>query len=182
MPRKPTSKRLRFEVFERDAYICRYCGAQPPAVVLVIDHLLPVTAGGETNLDNLVTACESCNQGKAGRVLGSFPPTPDLDMRYLQLMQEAGELSRYRAALNAREAQIEALVTELQSIWTVTGGLDWHPADHIVRQMLARYAPETVEAAFRDVGHKVGSGYIERNRWVQYLWAVMRNMEEESAG
>jgi hypothetical protein len=31
-----------------------------------IDHVVPVSLGGETNLDNLVTACWSCNYGKAG--------------------------------------------------------------------------------------------------------------------
>ncbi len=28
------SKRLRFEVFKRDGFVCQYCGNHPPAVVL----------------------------------------------------------------------------------------------------------------------------------------------------
>lgn len=182
MARKSTGKRLRFEVFERDGYACRYCGAQPPSVVLVVDHIIPVAAGGASTADNLTTACEACNQGKADRILGQFHPSPDADLLYLQAMQEASEIRRYREALAEKEAQLDGVVIDLQGVWADTSGLDWHPADHIVRQMLSRYSPETVEAAFRDVSHKVATGYIERNRWVQYLWAVMRNLEAEAAG
>src|SRR4051812_15410387 len=62
--RRSTGKRLRFEVFKRDYFTCRYCGAQPPDVVLVVDHVIPVALGGPSTLDNLITACEPCNQGK----------------------------------------------------------------------------------------------------------------------
>ena len=67
--RKSTGKRLRFSVFQRDQFTCQYCGAQPPDVVLVCDHITPVALGGETTIDNLITSCESCNQGKADRSL-----------------------------------------------------------------------------------------------------------------
>jgi hypothetical protein len=182
MPRKSTGKKLRFAVFERDSYTCRYCGSQPPDVVLVVDHLLPVVAEGETDIENLVTACEACNQGKAARVLGAFPPEPDTDMRYLQVAQEANELARFRQALAAKEVVLGGLVMDLQNVWAATAGSDWHPAEHVVRPMLGRYSPESVEEAFRDVSHKVGSGYVEKTRWVQYTWAVLRNIEAESAG
>lgn len=62
--RKPISKKLRFEVLQRDGYVCRYCGHGAPSVVLHIDHVVPVAHGGTNELDNLVTACEACNNGK----------------------------------------------------------------------------------------------------------------------
>jgi len=37
-----------------------------------IDHVVPVSAGGPTELANLVTACWSCNYGKAGASLESI--------------------------------------------------------------------------------------------------------------
>ena len=43
----------------------------------VADHVQPYASGGETNIDNLVTSCYSCNFGKAGYTLeqiGIFDP------------------------------------------------------------------------------------------------------------
>lgn len=180
MPRKSTGKRTRFEVFKRDGFACRYCGAQPPDVVLVVDHIVPVAEGGPSTIDNLNTACEPCNQGKAARPLGAVQPRPDADLLYLETQQEAAELRRYHAALMAKEQILAEIVTSLQEVWCETGGLDWHPADHVVVQMLAKFAPESVEAAFRLVSHRVSTGYVKRNGWDRYLWAVLKNMEEET--
>ncbi len=35
--------------------------------MLHVDHVVPVVAGGVTSEDNLLTACEECNLGKATR-------------------------------------------------------------------------------------------------------------------
>ena len=64
MKRKIISKSLRFAVFKRDKFRCVYCGATAEDYRLVIDHKHPICAGGDNSLDNLVTACEPCNQGK----------------------------------------------------------------------------------------------------------------------
>lgn len=59
-------------VFDRDAYSCRYCGRSVDGVWenekrrrtirLVVDHLYPVSRGGDTHhLRNCVTACWTCN-------------------------------------------------------------------------------------------------------------------------
>jgi len=37
--------------------------------VLHVDHVIPFVAGGATSKDNLVTACEECNLGKAARAV-----------------------------------------------------------------------------------------------------------------
>lgn len=62
--RKPIPKKLRFEVFKRDAFTCQYCGKKAPDVVLEVDHIKPVSKGGKNELLNLVTACFDCNRGK----------------------------------------------------------------------------------------------------------------------
>jgi hypothetical protein len=59
------SKRLRYEVLQRDNYTCRYCGAFAPIVRLEVDHVLPRKHHGKDRLENLVTACEDCNRGKS---------------------------------------------------------------------------------------------------------------------
>ncbi len=66
--RSPLPAKLRMDVLMRDAYRCRYCGNGPnEGVKLHIDHIVPVAKGGRDALDNLVTACETCNLGKGTR-------------------------------------------------------------------------------------------------------------------
>jgi 5-methylcytosine-specific restriction endonuclease McrA len=56
----------RFNVFLRDRFSCQYCGSGEE---LTFDHLLPRSKGGETNWDNVVTACSTCNVKKGGKLL-----------------------------------------------------------------------------------------------------------------
>ena len=56
----------RFNVFLRDKFSCQYCGSGEE---LTFDHLLPRSKGGETNWDNVVTACSECNVKKGGKLL-----------------------------------------------------------------------------------------------------------------
>ena len=56
----------RFNVFLRDRFLCQYCGSDQE---LTFDHLLPRSKGGQTNWNNVVTACSSCNVKKGGRLL-----------------------------------------------------------------------------------------------------------------
>ena len=64
VPGRSLSARTRYEVLTRDGYRCTYCGAPAPEVRLHVDHIVPVAAGGTDELENLVTACADCNQGK----------------------------------------------------------------------------------------------------------------------
>lgn len=63
------SKKVRFEVFKRDSFKCQYCGCSAPDVILHVDHIEPVSKGGDNTITNLITSCESCNLGKSDRLL-----------------------------------------------------------------------------------------------------------------
>lgn len=67
--RENISKRVRFDVFKRDSFKCQYCGKAAPEVVLELDHIKPVAAGGDNNITNLITSCFDCNRGKADKTL-----------------------------------------------------------------------------------------------------------------
>ncbi len=62
--RVPVPRRTRFEVFKRDSFKCQYCGKAAPEVVLHLDHINPVSQGGDNDLTNLITSCAACNMGK----------------------------------------------------------------------------------------------------------------------
>lgn len=60
--------KLRFTVLQRDCFRCCSCGASPaknPEIELHIDHIIPWSKGGETELENLQTLCSKCNLGKS---------------------------------------------------------------------------------------------------------------------
>jgi 5-methylcytosine-specific restriction endonuclease McrA len=69
--RDPVAAQVRFSILQRDGFRCRYCGrpGNAPGVVLHVDHVVPVAAGGATTEDNLLTACDECNLDKATRVV-----------------------------------------------------------------------------------------------------------------
>ena len=57
----------RKNVLLRDRYTCQYCGKHFPTSFLTLDHVEPVSRGGTTSWDNVVTACKKCNSKKANR-------------------------------------------------------------------------------------------------------------------
>jgi hypothetical protein len=84
------SKSLRFDVFKRDSFTCQYCGHKAPDVLLELDHIIPRAKGGETNLLNLLTACQDCNRGKSAKTL-SENSTLEKQRRQLEALQERRE-------------------------------------------------------------------------------------------
>jgi 5-methylcytosine-specific restriction endonuclease McrA len=70
IPENPRSisRAMRTRVLERDGFRCRRCGrGRDHGVVLEVDHILPVAAGGRAIESNLQTLCEDCNGGKSDR-------------------------------------------------------------------------------------------------------------------
>lgn len=70
LQRKKVTTSMRFEVFKRDDYRCQICGASSSKdqnVTLHLDHIIPVSKGGETVVSNLQTLCSHCNLGKSDK-------------------------------------------------------------------------------------------------------------------
>lgn len=114
--RKNIGKRLRFEIFKRDAFTCSYCGRTPPAVTLEIDHVVAVAQGGDNDPANLATSCFDCNRGKAsGDLTAVMPTTAEVMARRKELESQVEEYNRFLTGL--REHMEERVV--------YIGG-DWH--------------------------------------------------------
>jgi len=72
-------------LFQRDRYLCCYCGARKRPELLTRDHIVPISRGGQDHWKNVVTACKPCNQRKgartperAGMLMLYVPYTPSL--------------------------------------------------------------------------------------------------------
>lgn len=60
-----SSPKLRTLIMERDGAKCKWCEETEG---LALDHVLPVSAGGTDDPDNLQLLCVSCNSSKRDRV------------------------------------------------------------------------------------------------------------------
>lgn len=115
--RKALGNSKRFKVFERDGYKCRYCGQQPPEVVLEVDHFIPVKEGGQNDFNNLLTSCKECNQGKKARI--SRAPGEELEYKSIIVdKKEVLQQLKNIALLNAKiDREIENMVEGVVFHW-----------------------------------------------------------------
>ena len=64
--RGKVSNKMRFAIYERDGHRCRICGSRLDD--LEIDHIIPISKGGKSTMDNLQTLCHRCNVRKGDSV------------------------------------------------------------------------------------------------------------------
>jgi hypothetical protein len=104
---------VRFEIFKRDQFTCRYCGNKSPKAILEIDHLHPLSAGGTDDPENLITACYECNRGKGARLLSDVPPEENLHEKAVLIAEQElqiRELNHWRSVQMERQnAEMAAL-------------------------------------------------------------------------
>lgn len=62
----------RLRVFARDDYICHYCRKQLTRFSATLDHIQPVSEGGDNSLHNLVTSCLHCNSNRGSKPVSDF--------------------------------------------------------------------------------------------------------------
>lgn len=62
----------RQKVFERDGYKCHYCSKQLTRFSATLDHIQPVSKGGDNSFHNLVTACLHCNSERGNKPIMDY--------------------------------------------------------------------------------------------------------------
>ena len=64
-------QRVRRVIYERDGGICMKCGKPVPKNNYHVDHIIPISAGGdEWDLNNLELSCAECNLKKGAKING----------------------------------------------------------------------------------------------------------------
>lgn len=72
----PAGKAIRLRVLDRDRHRCVICGSKRHVVV---DHIIPRSAGGRNTMQNLQALCSSCNTRKGSALPGD--PLPKIGGR-----------------------------------------------------------------------------------------------------
>jgi len=75
MPKDYLSVGLKRQVFDRAKGCCEYCRSQARFAIesLVIEHIIPISRGGQTIAENLALACQGCNNYKYTKIAGIDP-------------------------------------------------------------------------------------------------------------
>lgn len=175
--RRSTGKRLRFAVFARDNFTCRYCGKQSDSVELHIDHIIPISKGGSNDESNLVTSCVPCNLGKSNTLLEQAAPNETDRLRLAQELHEQKQAAkRAKKILKARAARYQDLINFLCES---TGQKDFNA---LTGKILFRY----VEQFGEDVVYPWIEKAAERTRTDvslgQYVSGIRRSFLAEQEG
>ena len=147
--RKNIPNKLRFEVFNRDSFTCQYCGQSAPNVVLEVDHLLPVSKGGDNDILNLITSCWTCNNGKSNILL------TDNTM----LEKQKAQLDE----LNEKRLQLEMMIEWRESL---------NNLDDDIAQKIADYFGGQANCDVNETGLKKIKQWTKKFTYQQILEAV----------
>ena len=71
-------------VSNQDWLTCSYCKTFIPGNSVHIDHIIPITRGGDHHPSNFAIACKSCNSSKHDLLLSEWPRCPE-HLRFIQV-------------------------------------------------------------------------------------------------
>lgn len=182
--RKGLSKGTRFEVFKRDAFTCQYCGRTPPAIVLEVDHIVPVADGGSDGQENLVTACFDCNRGKGAAPLTVAPES--LGVQLARAMEAREQLDAYnRFLMSQREIEQQA-VQEIVAYYCDQLFADSERTSLTLNSdceksitVFVKRLPEAVIYDAIDITHsRLGRGAEKYDQWKYFCGVCWRRIKE----
>lgn len=162
--RKPLSKKIRFEVFKRDKFTCQYCGRMSPDVILEVDHLTPVSKGGNDDMINLITSCRDCNRGKGKTRLSD---DQEIKKQQAQLLDLADKKEQLQMMVEWKEELLNIRETQIEYINNLIGQLTGFYLNDSGKRDVAKYlikfpfemVCEAVEISFTKYFKDTGSDY-----------------------
>jgi hypothetical protein len=104
---------FRRHVLDRDESTCVYCGLKSGAkmvpwsrkVPFSIDHIVPISRGGKTTIDNLATCCQLCNMEKSDRTPEEWGIIPTFLANHVTYVSQ--KICDNRASKTRPEGEIE---------------------------------------------------------------------------
>ena len=110
------SRKVRFDIFNRDGFKCQYCGRTPPAIVLELDHIIPKSKGGPEGIDNYITACFDCNRGKGKHRLDNVPSSISDNLELLK--EKRRQLKAFNHLIEQQEQKYEMGIQAINEIFS----------------------------------------------------------------
>lgn len=181
--RKAISKKTRFEVFKRDKFTCQFCGKSAPDCILEIDHLKPVSKGGDNSILNLITSCYDCNRGKSGNEI-SDDSVIKKQLNQLSLLEEKRQqlelLAKWKNGLSEVDSQYikfyEKLFKKLSKLPYVLNDSGRSDIVKLRKKFSDEEIIDAVETSFRQYFHFPGSEKEKNEQWnksVNYIGKIL---------
>ena len=179
------STRTRFEIFKRDKFTCVYCGQQPPSVILHVDHIHPLSKGGDSSEINLITACAKCNMGKSNVTLDSIPrPLAELQA---EEREKHEQVEQYNLWLMENRKLNDKWFASVAEEWTRCDVEDLPHAEALkltseqtatIRYFLQKIAPEKLVEFVIKARQRFPDSYYTRKRFKYFCgccWGLIKN-------
>lgn len=152
--RKTLGKKIRFEIFKRDSFKCQYCGKSSPDVILEVDHVVPVSKGGDNDPINLITSCRDCNRGKSNIDLS--------DNSVLSVQKKQLE------ELNEKRVQLEMMIEWRQELKSID--------DDIVDTLACEFE-ELTNCTVSETGKKSIKKWLKKYSYIEISEAIEKSLE-----
>lgn len=165
--RVPLSSKIRFEVFKRDSFTCQYCGKSAPGVILEVDHIVPVSGGGDNDMKNLITACHDCNIGK-----GAIP----LDVTAEEYKFHKPVKKTTDRAEAEKEKKLIQKIDEVKQVCVfkpLTGN-----EKKLLKRLIGKFGVERVATAFFRCVSFWGSTQVRSTQWKMCMEVLETGCEE----
>jgi len=91
---RAAAPKLRMKILDRDKRRCKICGSRPENnehVELHLHHIIPYSAGGLTDENNLITLCHTCHKGIGDRTDYSLFASIDVGLLSKRLIKNSYE-------------------------------------------------------------------------------------------
>lgn len=172
------SSSLRWSVFSRDGFTCRYCGAQAgqEGVELAVDHVVSVAEGGDDRIDNLATSCRKCNGGKGAKSLKAAPTSDEVVARIHKttstLHEQAAAIS---ASIQARR-RLDQLAVNLkcEDYGVEKCHFEKGEAAHITKLCQSYGADQVLD------WYKIAAGKgVKEHSSIRYVYGIVRNIRKQ---
>ena len=132
-------------MFKRDKFVCQYCGRSAPDVVLEVDHIVPVSKGGDNSMLNLITSCRDCNRGKSNVELSDDAA---VKKQKQQLDELADRREQTEMMVKWRKELLDASLKEVEAVQDLLLAFTGYCANDVgrlaIRKLIDRFGLDEV--------------------------------------
>ena len=102
-------RKKKLRLIERDGKQCFYCGMQAKRLAkLTVDHVVPRSQGGTSELGNLVLACRPCNVRKGGKTIAQWKQELEYMLASIEKISTKISLPAAKHAANSQSPKIRS--------------------------------------------------------------------------
>jgi hypothetical protein len=174
--RKGITKKLRFEIFKRDGFVCAYCGQSPPQTTLEIDHIEPVSKGGKCEINNYITSCFECNRGKSNIELDKIPTKLSENLEVLK--EKEDQLKEYRKLVKKIERREKKDIEDISKIYSdmfTKYELTDNFKNVSIKKFLTHLPKHEIEDAMRIAVNKINDSDKSIKYFCGICWTIIRD-------